>query len=226
MTDGYDDPGPDDGYGPPASTRVRQGLYGRPALAAVAVELAVVVVLGNQWMLDHVIVPWSTKADIGQRSVSDALGAVSWTLTPHGFPWLWVGSIVRALVWFAVTYLLVGRVLALRDAVGRTVAVVGAVFLAQLVAIMADRLVGYPNVSRLYSAQGAISSPPSFGDWLLSGAVGTGGVLLFTLIALVVAGAVTTAVAGGDDVLDNDVNNNDLNYDTTGEPDDSRRYPG
>ena len=195
MTDGDDDPGPDDGYGPSPASRARQELYGRPALAAVLVEVAVVVVLGNQWMLDHVIVPWSAKADIAQRSVSDALGAVSWTLTPHGYPWLWLGSVVRALVWFAVTYLLVRRVLSLRDAVGRTVAVVGAVFLAQLIAILADRLVGYPNVSRLYTAQGAISSPPSFAEWLLSGAVGTGGVVLFTLIALVVAGAVTSAVS-------------------------------
>lgn len=213
MTDGYDDAGPGDGYGPSPTTRVRQELYGRPALAAVVVEVIVVIVLGNQWVLDHVIVPWSTKADIAQRSVSDALGAVSWTLTPHGFPWLWLGSIVRALVWFAVTYVLVRRVLALRDAVGRTVAVVGAVFLAQLVAIMADRLVGYPNVSRLYGAQGAINSPPTFGDWLLSGAVGTGGVLLFTLIGLVAAAAVTSAVSASETAA------------APGEPDVPREYP-
>ncbi|HEY8300682.1 MAG TPA: hypothetical protein VIG48_02160 [Jatrophihabitans sp.] len=196
MSDGYNDAGPGEGYGPSPATRARHELYGRPALAAVAVEVAVVVVFGNQWMLDHVIVPWNSSADIAKRSVSDALGAVSWTLTPHGYPWLWLGSIVRALVWFGLTYLLVRRLLALRDAVGRTVAVIGAVFLAQLGALIADRLVGYPNVSKLYGGLGAMNSPPSFGDWMLSGAVGTGGVLLFALLGLVVAGAVTSAVSG------------------------------
>lgn len=198
MSDGYDelDPG-DDGYGPSPATRVRGELYVRPALTAVAVEVVVVIFFGNQWMLDHVVVPWNGSDSIVQRSVSDALGAVSWTLTPHGFAWFWLGSIARALVWFALTYLLVQRVADVRDALGRFVAVVGAVFLAQLGGLLADRVVSYGDVSQYYRSVSPMTEKPGFGEWLLTGAVGTGGVLAFTLVAAVVAVVFGTAVSPG-----------------------------
>jgi hypothetical protein len=162
----------------------------------VAVEIVVTVFFGNQWMLDHVVVPWNTSNNIAKGSVSDALRAVSWTLTPHGFGWLWLGSLVRALVWFAMTYLLVRRLVDVRDRLGRFVGVIGAVFLAQLVALIADRLVSYPDVSRLYRLSGGgITATPSFFQWLLSGDVGAGGAVLFVLVAALVAAAMNAAVS-------------------------------
>jgi hypothetical protein len=195
MGDGYDEQEPEDGYGPSPATRARRELYVRPALAAVAVEIVVTVFFGNQWMLDHVVVPWNTSNNIAKGSVSDALGAVSWPLTPHGYPWLWLGSIVRALVWFGLTYLFVRRLVDVRDMLGRFVGIVGAVFLAQLGALVADRLVGYPNVAEYYRALGPLTAKPSFAEWLLTGAVGTGGVLLFAVVAAVIAIAVNAAVS-------------------------------
>lgn len=204
MSDGDDEREPGDGDGPSPATGVRRELYVRPALAAVAVEIVITVFFGNQWMLDHVVVPWSTRTNIVQRSVSDALGAVSWPLTPHSFPWLWLGAIVRALVWFALTYLFVRRLVAVADNVARFVGIVGAVFLAQLVALVADRVVGYPNVAEYYRAASPLAEKPSFAEWLLSGAVGTGGVLMFTLVAALIALAVNNAVppSGTDDPVE------------------------
>lgn len=202
MSDGYDELDPGDGYGPSPATRVRTELYVRPALSAVAVEIVVVLFFGNQWMLDHVVVPWSdSSANIVQQSISDALSAVSWTLTPHGYAWLWLGSIVRALVWFALTYVFVRRLVDVRDVVGRFMGVIGAVFLAQLGAILVERLVDYPDVGHLYQAANELAPKPGLFEWLLSGAVGTGGVLAFTLIAAVVAAVFSTTVSasGTDD---------------------------
>ena len=62
-------------------------------------ELAFVLVLGNQWMFDHVVEPWSIST-AAYGVAAQSIGWFSWLLAPqHGLTWVWLGGLLHAVVW-------------------------------------------------------------------------------------------------------------------------------
>jgi hypothetical protein len=183
--------------------RVADELRLRPALVAVAVELAFVLVLGNQWMFDHVVEPWSISTSGVRRGLAQAIGWFSWLLAPqHGLTWVWLGGLLHAVVWLLATYWLVRLSVRTHDPAARFVSVAGSVLIAAILALLVTRLVSYPDVSRLYGSAADVVNftAPGFLEWVFLGSVGGGAILAVAVVAVLTASALAPFVLGADDV--------------------------
>ena len=118
--------------GDPPMQRLRAELRLRPALVAVAVELAFVLVLGNQWMFDHVVEPWSISTSGVRRGAGPVDRLVQLAARAHstGSPGCgWAGCCTRwsgcwrPIGWFACRC-------APTDPAARFLSVVGSVLIA------------------------------------------------------------------------------------------------
>ena len=190
-------------YGPSPMQRVAAYFHREPALGAVVVELLFVVILCNQWMVNHVVVPWESSASQIRQGIAPGLGAFAWSFTPvlHGYVWIWAGGIVHVLVWPLVTFLLVRISLRTREAGARFIATIGSVVMAAIAALVAQRVVVYADLSRLQDAATQThSAGPGLVPWLFFGTVPGGGVLLVVIVGAVAAiTSVRLAVAGDSD---------------------------
>ncbi|WP_375493297.1 hypothetical protein [uncultured Jatrophihabitans sp.] len=185
----------DDGYGPNPLTPVHNALRARPALVVVAVEVLVVLVLGNQWMVDHVVVKAADSDDQIHAGLANGLGFFSWPLSGVGSGWFVASGILRALASFAVTFLLARPALRAPDRPARVVAVAGAVVVSALVALLLARVVGYPGLADFYAqSSNFFDRRPSFAQTLFFGSVPGGAVLFVALVALLAAACVEFAL--------------------------------
>ena len=167
--------------------------YG-PALGAVAVELIFVLILCNQWMVNHVVVPWEASASPIRQGIAPGLGAFAWSFTPvlAGYNWIWAGGIVHVLAWPLVTFLLVRVSLRTREIGARFIATFGSVVIAAVAALLAQRLVVYPDLARLQEAATQThAAGPGLIAWLFFGTVPGGSIMLVVLV-----GAVATLISG------------------------------
>jgi hypothetical protein len=161
-----------------------------PALGAVIVELVFVVVCGNQWVVNHVVVPWEASASPLRQGLAPGLGAFGWSVTPvlHGYYWIWAGGIVHVLAWLGATFLLVRISLRTPDMGARFVACAGSVVIAAIVALVAQRLVVYPDLSRLQEAATRTHQPgPGLIPWLFFGTIPGGSVMLVVIVGALAA---------------------------------------
>lgn len=190
--DRYED---DEDYGPSPGVVLRRELSARPALLAVAVELLFVLVLGNQWVFDHVVTPWSLSTSAVRRGLAGAVGWFSWLFVPqHGLFWVWLAGVLHVLVWLVLTYRLARPGLRSPDVVARFVSVMGAVMVAAVAALVVSRVVTYADIHKLYAGGADVGiSPPGFIEWAFLDAVGGGAVLAVTVVAVLAASVVTAA---------------------------------
>jgi hypothetical protein len=182
--------------------RLRAELQLRPAVLAVAVELAFVLVLGNQWMFDHVVEPWSISTSGVRRGLAQSIGWFSWLLAPqHGLTWVWLGGLLHAVVWLLASYWLVRLAVRTEDPAARFLSVAGSVLIAAILALVVTRLVSYPDVSRLYGSAADVVNftAPGFLEWVFLGSVGGGAILAVAVVAVLAASAVTPFVLAADD---------------------------
>jgi hypothetical protein len=190
-------------YGASSLRRVLDDLHVEPALGAVAVELIFVIALCNQWMVNHVVVPWESSASAIRQGLAPGLGAFAWSFTPvlHGYNWIWAGGIVHVLVWLLVTFVLVRVSLRTREAGARFIATVGSVVIAAIAALVAQRLVAYPDLSRLQDAATQThQAGPGLIPWLFFGTIPGGSVMLVAIVgALAASTSGRLAIAGEDD---------------------------
>jgi hypothetical protein len=190
-------------YGASSLRRVLDDLHVEPALGAVAVELIFVIALCNQWMVNHVVVPWESSASAIRQGLAPGLGAFAWSFTPvlHGYNWIWAGGIVHVLVWLLVTFVLVRVSLRTREAGARFIATVGSVVIAAIAALVAQRLVAYPDLSRLQDAATQThQAGPGLIPWLFFGTIPGGSVMLVAIVgALAASTSGRPAIAGEDD---------------------------
>ncbi|MDT4997168.1 MAG: hypothetical protein QOD45_1236 [Pseudonocardiales bacterium] len=188
--------------GDPPMQRLRAELRLRPALVAVAVELAFVLVLGNQWMFDHVVEPWSISTSGVRRGVAQSIGWFSWLLAPqHGLTWVWLGGLLHAVVWLLATYWLVRLSVRTADPAARFLSVIGSVLIAAILALLVTRLVSYPDVSRLYgSASDVVNlTAPGFLEWVFLGSVGGGAIVAVAVVGVLAGSALAPFVLPADD---------------------------
>ncbi|MDT4976398.1 MAG: hypothetical protein QOG98_2156, partial [Pseudonocardiales bacterium] len=61
-------------YGPAPMRRALRYFHREPALGAVIVELLFVVIFCNQWMVNHVVVPWESSASALRQGIAPGLG--------------------------------------------------------------------------------------------------------------------------------------------------------
>lgn len=171
---------------------LRAELYRRPALIAVAVEFFFILVLGNQWIFDHVVTPWSISVSPVRRGLAGAIGWFSWLLAPqHGLTWVWLAGLLHVVAWLGGTYLLARAGVRGTDALARFVSVTGAVMVAAVFALLVTRLVSYPDVSNLYAGGAEVGiSAPGFVEWVFLDTVAGGSILAVTVVALLAASAV------------------------------------
>jgi hypothetical protein len=192
-------------YGPSPMRRHRDYFRVEPALGAVAVELLFVVIFCNQWMVDHVVVPWESSASPIRQGIAPGLGAFGWSFTPvlDGYNWIWAGAIVHVLVWLIVTFLLVRVSLRTREMGARFIATFGSVVMAAIAALLAQRVVVYPDLSRLQDAATKThEGGPGLIPWLFFGTIPGGSVLLAVVVGAVAAiasGRLAIADDGDDD---------------------------
>jgi hypothetical protein len=191
---------------PPDGDSPRQRLLAelrlRPALVAVGLELAFVLVLGNQWVFDHVVEPWSISTSGVRRGLAQSIGWFSWLLAPqHGLTWVWLGGLLHAVVWLLATYWLVRLSARTDDPAARFVSIVGSVLIAAILALLVTRLVSYPDVSQLYGSAADVVNftAPGFLEWVFLGSVGGGAILAVAVVAVLAASAVAPFALGADD---------------------------
>lgn len=214
--DEFDD---DEGYGLSPARRLQVELRVRPAWVAVAVEVLFVLLVGNQWMLDHLVEPWSRDSSGIRRGLADTLASFAWSLIPNGYGWVFLGAIVHALVWFVGSYFLVRAATRVADAGPRIVCVVGSIVVAAVLALLADRLVTYPDVQKL--ADQAARPGLGFVEWTLFGSI-AGGAVLAVVVVAVLAALATELVAGEmdeDDVDEDDVDEGSVDEGSVDEDD-------
>jgi hypothetical protein len=190
-------------YGPSPRRRVLAYVHREPALGAVVIELLFVVIFCNQWMVSHVVVPWEASASAIRQGVAPGLGAFAWSFTPvlKGYNWIWVGGIVHVLVWLLVTFLLVRISVRAREVGARFIATIGSVVIAAIAALVAQRLVDYPDLSRLQDAATQThQAGPGLVPWLFFGTIPGGSVMLVVIVgALAAITSGRRAIAGDDD---------------------------
>jgi hypothetical protein len=195
-------------YGRAPVRRVLDHFHREPALGAVVVELLFVVVFCNQWMVNHVVVPWESSASSIRQGIAPGLGAFAWSFTPvlHGYGWIWAGGIVHVLVWPLVTFLLVRISLRTREVGARFIATIGSVVIAAMAALVAQRLVAYPDLSRLQdAATQSHQAGPGLIPWLFFGTIPGASVMLVVIVgALAAITSARLAIAGDDDDDDDD----------------------
>ncbi|MDT4984172.1 MAG: hypothetical protein QOF95_1662 [Pseudonocardiales bacterium] len=177
-------------YGPAPMRRALRYFHREPALGAVIVELLFVVIFCNQWMVNHVVVPWESSASALRQGIAPGLGAFAWSFAPvlHGYYWIWAGGIVHVLVWPLVTFLLVRVSVRTREVGARFIATIGSVVIAAIAALVAQRLVVYPDLSRLQDAATKThQAGPGLVPWLFFGTVPGGSVMLVLIVAALAA---------------------------------------
>jgi hypothetical protein len=190
MTDLDKEEDEDQPQGPAPLRRVLDYFHREPALGAVVVELLFVVILCNQWMVSHVVVPWESSASPIRQGVAPGLGAFAWSFAPvlHGYYWIWAGGIVHVLVWPLVTFLLVRISLRTREPGARFIATFGSVVIAAIAALVAQRVVVYPDLSRLQdAATQSHQAGPGLIPWLFFGTVPGGSVMLVLIVGALAA---------------------------------------
>jgi hypothetical protein len=176
--------------GPAPMRRVLDYFHREPALGAVVVELLFVVIFCNQWIVNHVVVPWESSASAVRQGIAPGLGAFAWSFTPvlHGYNWIWAGGIVHVLVWPLVTFVLVRVSLRTREAGARFMATIGSVVIAAIAALVAQRVVVYPDLSRLQdAATKSHQAGPGLIPWLFFGTVPGGSVMLVVIVGALAA---------------------------------------
>ncbi len=182
--------------------RVVDYFHLEPALGAVVVELLFVIIFCNQWMVNHVVVPWESSASPLRQGIAPGLGAFAWSFAPvlDGYNWIWAGGIVHVLVWPLVTFLLVRVSLRTREVGARFIATIGSGVIAAIAALVAQRLVVYPDLSRLQdAATQSHRAGPGLIQWLFFGTVPGGSVLLVVIVgALAAISSGRLAIAGDD----------------------------
>jgi hypothetical protein len=186
--------------GPAPMRRMLEYFHREPALAAVVVELLFVVVFCNQWMVNHVVVPWESSASPIRQGIAPGLGAFAWSFAPvlHGYYWIWAGGIVHILVWPLLTFLLVRISLRTTEAGARFIATIGSVVIAAIAALVTQRVVVYPDLSRLQDAATKThQAGPGLIPWLFFGTVPGGSVML-----VVIVGALAAITSGRLDIAD------------------------
>jgi hypothetical protein len=187
---GQDEDGDVAPCGPSPRRRAADYFRREPALGAVAVELIFVLLLCNQWMVEHLVVPWEASTSPIRQGIAPGLGAFSWSFTPVlvGYNWIWAGQLVHVLVWLLVTFLLVRVSLRSREIGARFIATVGSVVLAAIAALLAQRLVAYPDLARLQDAATRThQAGPGLVPWLLFGTVPGASIMLAAIVAALAA---------------------------------------
>jgi hypothetical protein len=186
----------DDEYDEPIGQLARRELAARPALLAVAVELFFVLVLGNQWIFDHVVTPWSVSTSPVRRGLASSIGWFSWLFTPqNGLTWVFLAGLLHVVVWLVVTYFLARAGLRSTDLTARFVSVAGAVMVGAVAALLVSRLVSYADVDKLYAGGAGVGiSPPGFVEWAFLDTVGGGAVLAVTVVSMLAASVVTAVI--------------------------------
>lgn len=185
-------------YGASPARRVLDAVYFRPAWAALAVELLFILIVCNQWAVDHIALPGGLREHGWVRqSVDELIASFSWRPTPSGgYKWLWLATLVRAVFMPLFTFLLLrwaGR--ARRNSV-TPFETVGAVFLAGIVAVIAGRIVTYPDLTRYYrDFFDQQAARPSFGRSVFSSTEPPGTALAILIMALLAAVAVSRFAA-------------------------------
>ncbi|MDQ2748756.1 MAG: hypothetical protein ABI775_04000 [Pseudonocardiales bacterium] len=217
--------------GPSPMRQARTYVHRTPALGAVAVELLFVLLLCNQWMVDHVVVPWESSASPIRQGLAPGLGAFSWSFTPvlSGYNWLWAGQIAHLLVWLLVTFVLVRISLRTREIGARFIATIGSVVIAAIAALVAQRLVVYPDLARLQTAATQThQAGPGLVPWLFFGTVPGGSVTLVVIVATLAAITSGRLAISGEEDGDGLGDLGDLEDDDAGSTpvDDDRGLPG
>ena len=167
--------GIDEGYGLSPARWLQVELRLRPTVVAVLVEVAFVVLVGNQWMLDHAVQPWLRDPSPIRRGLAAAIGSFAWSITPDGYGWLFVAGIAHALVWFVLTYLLVRACVRVTETGPRIVATIGSIVVAAVLALVVERILGYPDIQKVVERSGTQlpggAAGPGFVEWSLFGTV-------------------------------------------------------
>ncbi len=189
-------------YGISPARRLLAVIHRQPAWAAVGVELIFVLVVCNQWALDHIAVTGEQSGPSwGRQLVDELVDSFAWTWTPSpvgGYVLLWFSFIVRIVLWLGWTFLLLRWARRSRGGGAASMDVVGAVFLAAVLAAFAERVVGYPDAVRLARAETLDPSEVKFGfgQYVLAAGATSGAVLAVLIVAVVAAAAVSWFVLG------------------------------
>ncbi|MEP7020377.1 MAG: hypothetical protein ABI808_06985 [Pseudonocardiales bacterium] len=210
MTEPDEDASP---YGASPASRARNYFHRQPAMGAVVVEFLFLLIFCNEWMLNHVVVPWEASASPIRRGLAPGIGAFQWTFTPvlEGYNWIWAGYIVHALGWLFVTYLLVRVSARTREVGARFIATVGSVMIAAVAALLAQRLVSYPDLARLQEAVTQTrQAGPGLVPWLFFGTLPGASILLAVLVGAIASIASgQLALVADDEADDRDAEDNE-----------------